>query len=196
MELDVYFYWVYLNYYKFLKVRTLFEFDSNKNQGKRKISLFTWAGFQPSPSNWAGVPWAGSPPVKLGRLPWSLNGGGPAVAIFPVARVSGVAATRRWWRCGGSPLGVEEDGRSPWGVIHGSSSSVGDQQRWHSTVVGAAGSRFVEHQGDDGVLEEVSPGPGNGQWWLPMARPSRWGKHMVTSLRGLSLWWTMAAAAS
>jgi hypothetical protein len=59
------------------------EIDLNKSIGKGESPLFTWADFQPSPSNWASYPWAGSPPVKQGRHPWWL---GAAVAIDPMNR--------------------------------------------------------------------------------------------------------------
>jgi hypothetical protein len=98
MELNLYFYRIYLSCYKFLKFWTLFELIKIKTSGKRKISLFTWAGYQPSPSSWADYPWACSPP---GETREARSKAAPA----PVADQSGVS---RWW--GGAERWLEQEG--------------------------------------------------------------------------------------
>jgi hypothetical protein len=55
--------WITTNFQRFELYLNLIQIKPGE---KRKIPLFTWPVFQPNPSNWAGIPWACSPPVKQG----------------------------------------------------------------------------------------------------------------------------------
>jgi hypothetical protein len=104
-------------------------------------------------------PWI--PAVAGDEVAGGRGGSDPGFRRWPAMRWPRAGARVR--RRSGEPnLGIGEGRGSPeYAVRDGVWLGEGDRWRWRGMVVEAAGSGSVEHQGDDEVLEEVSPGPGN-----------------------------------
>jgi hypothetical protein len=126
MELNLKFYWIYSNSYKFLKFETIFEKDLNNSEGKWKMPLLLWAW-----STMAFGPARKSGPTRLGLLARAHNSGGRGSLRWG-------QRDRRW---------TDEDGRR-WAPAE----EVGDREK-HSP--GAVGRQFrlavaATHRGDRG----------------------------------------------
>jgi hypothetical protein len=85
------------------------------------------------------------------------------------------AAARGRRRGGGSPLGVREDRRSPWGAVHsGGSLSREDQRQEVVQVVDGSDLGAVEGCGGGVELTVVNAGAEDDQsWWSLVRHPQR-----------------------